>query len=99
MREGRTFSGMPGLIEEDVAVCLSSGPIRDRSREVLCSADIAIRKLYNALLRHVDLPDGRLPPTDYSTTVGTRTTLANGQDWRSLVSVADELPAPVALNT
>lgn len=96
MRDGRTFSGMPGLIEEDVAVCLSAGPIRDRSREMLCPADIAIRKLYNALQRHVDLPDGALPPTDYSATVGTRGTLESGQDWRSLVNVANELPLPLA---
>jgi hypothetical protein len=87
---------MPGLIEEAVAVCLSSGAIRDRSHEMLCPTDIAIRKLYNALQRHVDLPDGALPPTNYASTVGTRATLAAGKDWRSLVQLADQASVPAA---
>lgn len=82
MRAGASFSGMPGLIEEDVAVTVSSGPLRDRSREVLCTADVAIRKLYNALLRAMDAP---APPIDYEAIAGTRAKLPAGADWRDLI--------------
>jgi hypothetical protein len=83
MREGRSFSGMPGLIEEDVAVSVSSGPLRDRSREVLCSADVAIRKLYNAMLRAIDEPAPAA--VDYATVAGASAKLPAGADWRTLI--------------
>ncbi len=91
MREGRSFSGMPGLIEEDVAVSISSGPLRDRSREVLCSADVAIRRLYSALLRHVELPQAAMPRVDYRGIVGTRATLSDEEDWRDLIAASRPL--------
>ncbi len=44
------FSGLPGIIAEDMAVSVSSGPIRDRSRERLSTADVAIQRLYRTLV-------------------------------------------------
>jgi len=82
MRGGMSFSGLPGLIEEDVAVAVSSGPVRDRTREVLCGADVAIRRLYNALLRALDQP---VPLIDYQTIAGTRAQLDSRADWRELL--------------
>ena len=90
MRAGASFSGMPGLIEEDVAVTVSAGPLRDRSQEVLCAADVAIRKLYNALLRAIEAP---VPAVDFATVVGTRARLPAGTNWRSLIRPE---PAPAA---
>jgi phthalate 4,5-dioxygenase len=51
MRDGKSFSGLPGLIAEDCAVIVSSGAIRDRSREILTAADVGIAALYRSLLR------------------------------------------------
>jgi phthalate 4,5-dioxygenase oxygenase subunit len=50
MRSGRSFSGLPGLIAEDVAVSVSAGPIRDRTREMLSTADVAVSMLHRVLL-------------------------------------------------
>ncbi len=85
MRAGSSFSGLPGLIEEDVAVSVSSGALRDRSREVLCSADVAIRRLYNALLRAVDEADAPRAPLPCDRIAGVSATLPAGADWRPLV--------------
>ena len=44
------FSGLPSFTQEDAAVSMSAGPIRDRSRETLSVADVALPKLYRALM-------------------------------------------------
>lgn len=50
MRTGRSFSGLPGVIAEDVAVSVSAGRIRDRTREMLSAADVAVSMLHRVLL-------------------------------------------------
>lgn len=50
MKSGRSFSGLPGVIAEDVAVSVSAGPIRDRTREMLSAADVAVSMLHRVLL-------------------------------------------------
>lgn len=45
-----SFSGLPGLIAEDVIVSVASKPLRDRSRERLAVADGAVAQLYKTLL-------------------------------------------------
>ncbi len=45
------FTGLPSFTQEDAAVSVSAGPIRDRSKETLSVADVALPKLYRALLR------------------------------------------------
>lgn len=90
MRAGKTFSGLPGLIEEDVAVVVSSGAIRDRSTERLSSADIGIQKLYRSLLgiaRQVEIgqvPTGLAPGIDYGGIVGVAGSVTTGQPWQAL---------------
>lgn len=49
MERGESFSGLPGLIAEDVIVSVASGPLRDRSKEQLSTADLAIGQLYRTL--------------------------------------------------
>ena len=88
---GRSFSGLVGLIEEDVAVSVSSGPIRDRTREMLSVADLAVGRLYRVLLesaRRVDAgqaPVGLTSGTETNRARGTSGQLAPGGDWRTLV--------------
>lgn len=102
MRAGRTFSGLPGLIEEDVAVSVSSGPIRDRSREKLSTADIGIQRLYRTLLSIAaqveagETPTGLAPGIDHSGIVGTSGTVARGGDWQQLVPGHRPARRPVA---
>jgi phthalate 4,5-dioxygenase oxygenase subunit len=70
MRRGH-FSGFTGnLLQEDVIAQLSMGPIVDRTRERLSSADVAVvhaRRLLLDALEHVERgehPLGVTPPTD-----------------------------------
>ena len=91
MHAGRSFSGLPGLIQEDVAVSVSSSAIRDRSRETLSGADIAISRLYRTLLgaaqsvRSGGDPIGLAADIDRRRIRGANARLTPGQRWRSLV--------------
>lgn len=90
MRAGRTFSGLPGIIAEDVAVSVSSGHIRDRSREMLSTADVAIQRLYRTLLslaRRVQqgqTPIGLGDDVDDTCICGANGLIAADQPWQSL---------------
>jgi nitrite reductase/ring-hydroxylating ferredoxin subunit len=90
MREGRSWSGLPGLIEEDVAASVSAGPVRGRADEVLSSADVGIARLYRVLLACADAVDAdRDPPgigagIDWSRVAGMHGVLEGG-DWRELL--------------
>jgi nitrite reductase/ring-hydroxylating ferredoxin subunit len=91
MRAGRTFSGLPGIIAEDMAVSVSAGAIRDRSRERLSTADGAIQRLYRTLLglaksiEQGEAPIGLSPDVDDAKICGTNGVLATDQPWQSLV--------------
>jgi len=93
MREGRSFTGLAGLIEEDVAVAVSSGPIRNREKENLCPADLAVAALYKALLKLVRA-DPPITPTneDDRSVRGWTKELAAGENWRTLASSEDVQP-------
>ena len=90
MRAGRTFSGLPGIIAEDMAVSVSSGAIRDRSRERLSTADTAIQRLYRTLLGLAkgvetgETPLGLAADVEDTTICGANGILATHQHWRSL---------------
>jgi phenylpropionate dioxygenase-like ring-hydroxylating dioxygenase large terminal subunit len=90
MRQGKSWSGLPGLIEEDVAACVSSGVMRDRSREMLSTADVGIAHLYRTLLACADsVKQGKSPVgvdrgVDWSQVRGTQGVLG-GDDWRELL--------------
>jgi phthalate 4,5-dioxygenase oxygenase subunit len=88
MRHG-SFSGLQGIIEEDVAVTLSAGALRDRSREMLSSADVAVNRLYRALISRVRNVESGTSPAGTSTNVvgvvAFQRRLPPGQSWRSLL--------------
>jgi phthalate 4,5-dioxygenase oxygenase subunit len=50
IRAGRSFSGLPSFSQEDAAVNMSAGVLKDRSKELLCPADAAIVRLYRTLI-------------------------------------------------
>lgn len=63
MERGESFSGLPGLIAEDVIVSVASGPLRNRAKENLSRADLAVGHLYRTLQAVADAGDrGALPP-------------------------------------
>lgn len=89
VRANQSFSGLPGLIEEDVAVSVSAGPIRDRSREMLSVSDLAVGRLYRVLLKCARQVEHGLDPigldADAALVKGIQGDLAEGHDWRTLV--------------
>lgn len=93
MRQGN-FSGLPGLIQEDVAVSVASGPLRDRSQEMLATADVAVQRLQRVLLqcaRQAQAGGTALGVSpDYATVVGYQRRIEMNDDWRSIRSAGAE---------
>ncbi|RYF83994.1 MAG: (2Fe-2S)-binding protein [Comamonadaceae bacterium] len=95
MRAGKSWSGLPGLIEEDVAASVSAGPLRDRSLEMLSSADVGITRLYRTLLACADAVEQDKPPlgiergVDWSQVRGRHGVLTS-DDWRELIAPRHE---------
>jgi phthalate 4,5-dioxygenase len=91
MRTRGHFTGLPSFTQEDAAVAISAGAIRDRTRESLSIADIAIGRLYKVLLKCAreaqagNDPVGVSPAIDASKIIGIEGSLAEGQPWQSLV--------------
>ncbi|WP_190815838.1 Rieske 2Fe-2S domain-containing protein [Saccharopolyspora pogona] len=50
MASGKSFSGIEGILQQDLAIQYSMGPISDRTREHLTSGDIAIVQVRKYLL-------------------------------------------------
>ena len=88
MRAGH-FTGLYSFTQEDVAVTVSAGAIRDRSKEMLSVADLAIGRLYRVLLNSVrHVAEGRPPVganSDTKSIRGANGSLQPGIDWRTLV--------------
>ena len=88
MRKG-AYSGLPIFFPEDSAVLTSSGAIRDRSKEMLSPADVAIVRLYRTLLGLARQAQKGEDPTglhaDPSKVRGTYSVLQPGEAWQSLV--------------
>lgn len=91
IRKGASFSGIAGLVEEDVAASASGGAIRDRSKEMLSVADLAVGRLYRIYLESVRrvaaglAPVGLGPGVDLARARGVNAQLPRSSDWRSLV--------------
>ncbi len=83
------FTGLPSFTQEDAAVSMSGGTIRDRSKETLSVADVALPKLYRALLTCARQAGAGQDPlglhADTARIVGASGKLAPGIHWRSLV--------------
>ncbi len=83
------FTGLPSFTQEDAAVSMSGGSIRDRSKEILSTADVALPKLYRALLTCARQASSGQDPlglhADTTRIVGASGKLAPGTHWRTLV--------------
>jgi phthalate 4,5-dioxygenase oxygenase subunit len=83
------FTGIASFTQEDAICSVSGGAIRDRSTELLCTADVAITRLYRTLLSCVKrVREGQAPvglKADTTKIVGTSAAIARDQDWRTLV--------------
>jgi hypothetical protein len=83
------FSGLHTFTQEDAGCTISSGPIRDRSQELLCAPDLAITQLYRSLLACAKgvRAGGVIPAldADVGSVIGTSGEIDRDQDWRSLV--------------
>ncbi len=82
------YTGLPSFTQEDAAVSMSAGPIRDRSREILSVADVALPKLYRALLTCARQASAGQEPlglnADTEHIVGIAGMLPPGAHWRTL---------------
>jgi hypothetical protein len=83
------FTGYDSFTQEDAACSVSSGAIRDRSQEMLSTADIAISRLYRTLLACARAGrEGREIPAlraEVGRVVGVSREIGLDEDWRSLV--------------
>ena len=82
------FTGMPSFTQEDMVVTLSSGPIRDRSKECLASSDLPIALLYRVLLKsanNVKKPGAGGSGQSVRDIRGVHAALEAGDNWRALV--------------
>lgn len=92
MRRGHATGFPQHLGTEDFAMFLSQGPIYDRSKEQLCSADGAVLRVRAALLKAVrEFQAGKTPSyadgpdLDYRTIRSVGGVIKAGTDWRSLL--------------
>jgi phenylpropionate dioxygenase-like ring-hydroxylating dioxygenase large terminal subunit len=83
------FSGFHSFTQEDGAVVLSAGPIKDRTRETLAPADAAVMRYYRLLMSMAQSAAAGAKPigvdADPTRIAGRNATLAHGVDWRTLV--------------
>jgi phenylpropionate dioxygenase-like ring-hydroxylating dioxygenase large terminal subunit len=95
MRRGHATGFPQHLGTEDFAMFIGQGPIADRTTEQLCSADGAVLRVRQALLKSVrefvagetpTLADN--PDLDYSQIFSVGGVLPAGEDWRSLTKAA-----------
>jgi len=83
------FTGLASFTQEDAACSISSGALRDRSSEMLSTADMAISRLYRALLGCVrqlkESGDLQSLHADTARIAGVSAEIDRDQDWRVLV--------------
>jgi phthalate 4,5-dioxygenase len=83
------FTGFDSFTQEDAACSVSSGTMRDRSFEMLSTADIAIIRLYRSLLACArGVRDSQPIPAlevEVGCVIGISAEIGPDQDWRSLV--------------
>jgi nitrite reductase/ring-hydroxylating ferredoxin subunit len=94
MRAGH-FTGMASFTQEDSVVCVSGGGLRDRTKEMLSTADLPVVQLYRTLLKSARGVAGGGKPTGYkmpeNEIIGVNATLEPGTDWRGLVPRHQEI--------
>ena len=88
MRNGH-FTGLASITQEDAACSVSSGAIRDRSQELLSTADIAISRLQRCLLTYAraarDQQQIAALHANAGSAIGVSAEIGPDEDWRTLV--------------
>jgi hypothetical protein len=88
LKQGK-FSGFHSFTQEDAAVVMSAGPIKDRTQETLAPADAAVMRYYRMMLQMAkSVAAGGSPigvDADPRRIQGRNATLPQGSDWRGLV--------------
>ena len=91
----RSYTGIPGVVQQDLAVTESMGAVYDRSHEHLGTSDRAIIRMRQMLVKAAkDLADGIEPPAlnsayPYESIRSAEKILAPGEDWRLLGTASD----------
>jgi len=87
LKEGR-FSGFHSFTQEDGAVVMSAGPIKDRTKEILAPADAAVMRYYRMMIQLAKSVAAGKPPigvdADPRRIQGRNASVPYGTDWRSL---------------
>ena len=88
-----SYTGIPGIAQQDMAVTESMGAIYDRSHEHLGTTDAAVIRMRRMLIKAAkDLANGIEPPGRQGDFAGIRSAekvLEPGEDWRRLGTEAD----------
>ncbi len=91
-----SYTGITGVVQQDLAVTESMGGIYDRSAEHLGTTDLAIIHMRQQLIKAArDLEKGIDPPGldpnfSYASIRSAEKTLAEGEEWTKLATAADE---------
>ena len=89
MRAGESFSGFRGFQQEDAAVLMSAGSLRDRTNENLCQSDMGVVRLYRTLLKIAKSTETGEDPigldADTMQIKGLSAYVPEGGTWRDLV--------------
>ena len=89
MRAGESFSGFRGFQQEDAAVLMSAGSMRDRTNENLCPSDLGVVRLYRALMKIAKSTETGEDPiglhADTMQIKGLSAYVPEGGTWRDLV--------------
>jgi phthalate 4,5-dioxygenase len=88
LKQGK-FSGFHSFTQEDAAVVMSAGPIKDRTKEMLAPADAAVMRYYRLLIQLAQtVSSGGRPigvDSDPMVITGRNASIPYGEDWRTLV--------------
>ncbi|HJQ18027.1 MAG TPA: Rieske 2Fe-2S domain-containing protein [Allosphingosinicella sp.] len=97
MRAGTTFSGFHSFTQEDSAVLMSAGELKDRSFENLCHADAGVARLYRTLLKIAKSSEKGEDPIGLDANpmeiIGTTGYVPEGGKWQDLVPHKRAKPA------
>jgi phthalate 4,5-dioxygenase oxygenase subunit len=88
LKQGK-FSGFHSFTQEDAAVAMSAGAIKDRTKEMLAPADAAVMRYYRMLIQVAQTSASGGKPigvdSDPSGISGRNASVSHGTDWRTLV--------------
>jgi phthalate 4,5-dioxygenase oxygenase subunit len=105
MREGKSFTGIEGISNEDTAMQEAQGPLTDRSQEHLIAADLGIIRMRQGILGRVRdlqkgiLPEGRSEDIPFRLSQSVCWTYPADKDWKDDHKAyidADENSVPVS---